>query len=182
MLNIWLGLDYPKKFEYHSAKYFDTIYKLGWINDKYNQKMIHDIDNGTKVIHDYALYNPIIGGISPLQLSGGVKTAILIREIENVVFNANACGDNCFKWIFDFCNTLERTIVLSYVPNLKDIANFNVNILNINKVITDKSDFSEIGYGILIPKDEEIYYPENEDIMIKNYIKGLLNEYNFKIT
>lgn len=40
-----------------------------------------------------------LGGITPRELSGGVKTLILIHRVPDKIFNASTCGDNCAKWI-----------------------------------------------------------------------------------
>lgn len=44
--------------------------------------------------------SPVLGPISPKDLSGGVKTLMLMAFADQEkVFNASACGDNCAKWI-----------------------------------------------------------------------------------
>jgi len=43
----------------------------------------------------------VLGMITPLQLSGGVKTLLLIANgrMGKHGFNASTCGDNCAKWL-----------------------------------------------------------------------------------
>lgn len=46
--------------------------------------------------------SPVRGPISTKELSGGVKTLMLMAFDESgKVFNASACGDNCAKWILE---------------------------------------------------------------------------------
>lgn len=44
--------------------------------------------------------SPVLGLISVKEISGGVKTLMLLAfDQSGRIFNASACGDNCAKWI-----------------------------------------------------------------------------------
>lgn len=57
-----------------------------------------DIDK-SDVIGPHLVQSPILGPISTKELSGGVKTLMLMALMIAENFNASACGDNCAKWI-----------------------------------------------------------------------------------
>lgn len=142
MLKIWFGKNYP--FEGVITRvdhFFDTRKKKEWFSDEFNQKMIYDVDHGTKVLKDFALENPLIGGMSPDKLSGGVKTLILIKEMPDLIFDATNCGDNCFKWLFKMCETLDRTVVLRYQPIIPDVDTKFI-CLNDNSYVNDASEMA----------------------------------------
>ena len=61
----------------NTSLYFKNSYKEKWINDNFTKEMIKDIDK-SDVINDNLIKSKILGDISPLQLSTGVKTLILI--------------------------------------------------------------------------------------------------------
>ena len=96
MLNIYFG-DMPQAI-YNTAVYFKNTYEDSWITDELSREMILDIDK-SKVIGARIIDSPVLGAITPRELSGGVKTLILIDHVSDKIFNASTCGDNCAKWL-----------------------------------------------------------------------------------
>ena len=97
MLSIYLG-DMEGAI-YHPPTYFDNTYEDEWITDPLSVEMILDVDK-SKVVGYHLIESPVLGPISPKELSGGVKTLMLMAFDENDrVFNASVCGDDCAKWI-----------------------------------------------------------------------------------
>ena len=96
MLNIFYG-EMPEAV-YNTAVYFKNVYEESWIIDPFCRKIIQDIDKST-VLDCGVIENPVFGKLSPLDLSRGVKTLILIANVPKRIFNASLCGDNCAKWL-----------------------------------------------------------------------------------
>lgn len=96
MLSIYFG-DMPEAI-YNTAVYFKNAYRDAWITNEESVRMIKDVDR-SDVISTNAIQSPVLGTITPLQLSGGVKTLMLIKFDHSHVFNASTCGDNCAEWI-----------------------------------------------------------------------------------
>ena len=71
MLNIFLGE--MKDAIYHPPTYFDNVYEDEWITDSLSIEMIRDIDK-SDVLGVHLIESPVLGPISPKDLSGGVKT------------------------------------------------------------------------------------------------------------
>lgn len=142
MLKIWFGKNYPFEGVIHRVDhFFDTRKEKEWFSDKFNQEMIYDVDHGTKVLKDFALENPLIGGMSPDKLSGSVKTLILIKEMPDLIFDATNCGDDSFKWLFKMCETLDRTVVLRYQPIIPDV-DAKFICLNDNTYVNDAAEMA----------------------------------------
>lgn len=57
------------------------------------KEMIQDVDKST-VIDSGVIDSPVLGKISPIGLSGGIKTLILVKLEPEKVFNASTCGDH----------------------------------------------------------------------------------------
>ena len=74
VLNIYLGD--MKDAIYHPPTYFDNQYEDEWLTDKTAIQMIRDVDH-SEVISARLIDSPVLGPISPKELSGGVKTLIL---------------------------------------------------------------------------------------------------------
>ena len=100
---------------YHPPTYFDNVYEDEWITDPLSIEMIRDIDK-SDVIGVHLIESPVLGPISPKDLSGGVKTLMLMAFADQEkVFNASACGDNCAKWILKIGQEKDLTIVINYI-------------------------------------------------------------------
>ncbi|ADU24212.1 DUF4869 domain-containing protein, partial [Ruminococcus albus] len=61
------------------AVYFKNTYEDEWITDELSRKMIQAVDRST-VISERVIDSPVLGAITPKELSGGVKTLILINN------------------------------------------------------------------------------------------------------
>ena len=83
---------------YNTAVYFKNTYEDAWITEPLSREMIQDVDHST-VLDGGVIDSPVLGKIPPVQLSGGVKTLILVANEPDKVFNASTCGDNCAKWL-----------------------------------------------------------------------------------
>lgn len=71
MLNVYFG-KMPEAI-YNTAVYFKNSYRDAWITSDLGVAMIKDVDN-SDVVSASLIQSPVLGPISPLQLSGGVKT------------------------------------------------------------------------------------------------------------
>ena len=95
MLNIIFGD--IKNSIYHPPTYFDNQYEDDWIIHPLSVEMIKDVDK-SEVKSPHLIESPVLGPISPKEISGGVKTLILMAfDDTGNIFNASSCGDNCAK-------------------------------------------------------------------------------------
>ena len=141
VLNIYLGD--MKDAIYHPPTYFDNQYEDEWLTDKTAIQMIRDVDH-SEVISARLIDSPILGPISPKELSGGVKTLILIAyDTGNKVFNASACGDNCAKWLLRLGEQKNVTINLRHVMNFGNEP-FQIKILNTDSIVMNMLEFVRI--------------------------------------
>ena len=115
MLNIYFG-DMEEAI-YNPAVYFKNIYQDSWITNERSKAMIKDVDKST-VIAPRIIESPVLGAITPRELSGGVKTLILIDQVPDKVFNASTCGDNCARWLLKM--GMEKNITV----NLRHLMDF----------------------------------------------------------
>ena len=96
MLRIYFG-DMPSAI-YNTEVFFKNTYEDSWLLDDFAKKVIRKVDD-SEVIDAHAINSPVLGMIPPTDLSGGVKTLLLIKNRPDMVFNASTCGDNCAKFI-----------------------------------------------------------------------------------
>lgn len=138
MLNIYLG-DMAGAV-YHPPTYFDNQYEDDWIIDELSVKMIKSVDQ-SDVISSHLIESPVLGPISVRELSGGVKTLILMAyDTSGKVFNASVCGDNCASWILKISRNKDLTINLRHIMDFGE-AEFEMQILNTGEMVHNMAEF-----------------------------------------
>lgn len=141
MLSIYLGK--MEEAIYYPPAWFDNRYEDEWITEKLSVEMIKDVDKST-VVSCRLIDSPVLVPISVKELSGGVKTLILMAFDEsNKIFNASACGDNCAKWILRIGQQKDLTINLRHIMDFGK-EDFQAKILNTGEMVHNMSEFVEI--------------------------------------
>ena len=125
---------------YDPSTYFIHQYEDEWIMDELSVRMIEDVDR-SRVVAPRIIESPVLGMITPRELSGGVKTLMLMAFDETgKVFNASACGDNCAKWIIEIASKKDLTITLHNIMDFgKELK--NAYIVNSDKTVYSYSEY-----------------------------------------
>ena len=140
MLNVYFGT-MPGAI-YDTAVFFKNDYEDSWIVDPFVKDMIRDVDH-SEVIDSGVIDSPVLGKIPPLNLSGGVKTLILVKFEPEIVFNASTCGDNCAKWLLRIAAEEDRTVNLRHIMDFGQ-GSFEIKILNTNQIVYNMSELIDI--------------------------------------
>ena len=140
MLNIFYGD--MKEAIYNTASYFKYDYEDDWIVDPFVKGMIKDVDKST-VLACGVIDSPILGKILPVELSGGVKTLILVKFEKDKIFNASTCGDNCAKWLLKIAETEDRTVNLHHLMDF-GTEPFTIHILNTDQIVHSMDELVSI--------------------------------------
>jgi len=128
---------------YHPPTYFDNQYEDQWITDPLTVAMIKEIDK-SEVIGVHLIESPVLGPISVKEISGGVKTLILMAFDESGrIFNASACGDNCVKWIVKLAEKKDLTINLHHVMDFSEVPKFEAVMLNTGVTVHSYGEYLE---------------------------------------
>lgn len=128
--------------------YFDYNYEPEWLDDPLVREMIKDVDK-SEVISRNIINSPVLDEITPKELSGGVKTLILMLKEPDTVFYASNCGDNCAKWILEIANRQDLHITLGHIMEFGEpfgeleavITNDNSKISTIKEYVFKAVDF-----------------------------------------
>ncbi|WP_455054845.1 DUF4869 domain-containing protein [Merdimonas faecis] len=138
MLSIYLGQ--MEEAIYYPPAYFNNTYDDEWITDPLTVEMIKDVDK-SEVIGPHLIESPVLGPISVKEISGGVKTLILMDfDDSGRIFNASACGNNCAKWILEIGKRKDLTINLRHIMNFGKEP-FEIKILNNGEMVHDLDRF-----------------------------------------
>ena len=124
---------------YNPPVYFLNQYMDEWITSDFSKEMIWDVDQ-SRVISSRVIESPVLGPITPRELSGGVKTLILMEyDDSGFVFNASSCGDNCAKWIKEIGGKKDLIITLHHIMHFD--GDFEAVILNTGKVVKSVKEY-----------------------------------------
>ena len=145
MLSVYYG-DMPEAI-YNPALFFKNSYSDDWITDELSKEMIRDVDK-SEVIGPRIIDSPVLGGITPRELSGGVKTLICIYKRPNRVFNASACGDNCAKWLLEIGKRQDVTINLRHLMDFGE-KEFSIKVLNTDQTVHNMDELLPIAAMIV---------------------------------
>ncbi len=145
MLSIFFG-DMPEAI-YNPVRFFKNSYTDDWITDELSKKMIRDVDK-SEVLGARVIDSPVLGGISPRELSGGVKTLIDIYKQPDKVFNASACGDNCARWLLEIGDMMDVTINLRHIMDFGR-GEFTVKVLNTDQIVHNMDEMIPIA-GMIV--------------------------------
>ena len=129
------------------AVYFKNTYQDEWITDELSRKMIKAVDKST-VISERIIDSPVLGAITPKELSGGVKTLILINNCPNKIFNASACGDNCAEWLLEIGKEKDITVNLRHIMDFGEVS-FDIHIQNTDQVVHSMKELIPIA-GMIV--------------------------------
>ena len=142
MLRVWFGE--KENTIYNTSVFFKNRYKDEWLTDDFAKKVISDVDH-SEVIDANNIKSPVLGNITPLQLSGGVKALLLMKHYPGKIFNASNCGDNCSKWLLELGKVQDFTVVLYHVMDFGK-GKYDIRILNDKKLVThDMQEFLNAG-------------------------------------
>ena len=145
MLSVFYG-DMPEAI-YNPVVFFKNSYTDDWIMDDLSVRMIKAVDK-SDVIGPRVIDSPVLGGISPRELSGGVKTLIDIYKRPDKIFNASTCGDNCAKWLLEIGERQDVTINLRHLMDFGD-GIFTIHILNTDQIVHNMRELIPIA-GMIV--------------------------------
>lgn len=146
MLSVYLG-DCENEI-YNPPLYFINQYEDSWLETDLAKRMIKDVDK-SEVVGPHLIQSPVLGPISPRELSGGVKTLLLLAfDNSGKIFNATACGYNCAKWILEIAENKDLTISLHHSMNFGGGA-YAIKILNNGVVVHNQEEWLDVVYDFL---------------------------------
>ena len=136
MLKIWYygGVSYMAD----APSYFDNVYEDEWIENPFVKEMIQDVDSST-VLSAHIIESPILGPITPKELSGGVKVLILMLKDDSFVYNLTNCGNNCAKWVLKIAEQKDLTVYLQYMIRFE--GEFEIQIMNTGKIVRNQKEY-----------------------------------------
>ena len=118
--------------------YFDNVYEDEWLEDDLVKEMIRDVDH-SEVLTPHIIESPVLGAITPRELSGGVKVLILILKDDSFIYNMSNCGNNCAKWVLKIAEKKDLTVFLRHIMRFE--GEFEIQIMNTGRIVHNRSEY-----------------------------------------
>lgn len=136
MLKIWynIGIEYLND----APAYFDNVYEDEWLEDDLVKEMIRDVDH-SEVLTPHIIESPVLGAITPRELSGGVKVLILMLKDDSFIYNMSNCGNNCAKWVLKIAEKKDLTVFLRHIMRFE--GEFEIQIMNTGRIVHNRSEY-----------------------------------------
>ena len=146
MLNVTFGDMFDtENYIYDTALYFDNVFQDKWITSDLGKAIIKDVDK-SDVISAHVIESPVLGAITPTELSGGVKTLLLMAFDNSKIFNASTCGNNCAKWILKLGQDKKLLINLRHVMDF-GTDDFKIKVTNTDTIVHNMSEFVSASFS-----------------------------------
>lgn len=146
MLNVTFGdMFNTENYIYDTALYFDNVFQDKWITSDLGKAIIKDVDK-SDVISAHVIESPVLGAITPTELSGGVKTLLLMAFDNSKIFNASTCGNNCAKWILKLGQKKKLLINLRHVMDF-GTDDFKIKVTNTGSIVHNMSEFVSASFA-----------------------------------
>lgn len=136
MLKIWYntGIEYLND----APAYFDNVYEDEWLEDDLVKEMIRDVDH-SEVLTPHIIESPVLGAITPRELSGGVKVLILMLKDDSFIYNMSNCGNNCAKRVLKIAEKKDLTVFLRHIMRFE--GEFEIQIMNTGRIVHNRSEY-----------------------------------------
>lgn len=121
-----------------APSYFDNVYEDEWIEDEFVKEMIQDVDH-SRVVSAHIIESPVLGAITPRELSGGVKVLILMLKDDSFIYNLSNCGNNCAKWVLKIADMKDLTVYLQHM--IRFAGEFEIQIMNTGRIVHNPTEY-----------------------------------------
>lgn len=141
MLHIFLGQK-QEAFPDISG-YFDLMFEDSWIDNDLSKEMILGVDNSI-VVHPHVIESPVLGPITPRELSGGVKGLILMAfdtDLDGRYFYGQQFGENTLPYMLKIARTKDVYVALAHFFNFPRDMTDTIYIDNTNTKVTGFSEW-----------------------------------------
>ena len=129
------GLELPDRIAYVSD-YFNAMYDKTWLSSDMARRIIKEVDDSDYIDGEY-IQSPILGGMSPRDLSTGCKALLILLNEPDVIVSGDRMGDNCYPLLLEMAKMRDITITLCHFVELEEYEPLNIqNVITGEKITT----------------------------------------------
>ena len=143
MLHIYIG-EKADSTGMAMPKRFDNLFEDSWTSDEFAKRAIKTIDK-SEVLYPKIINSPVLGYITPRQLSGGVKSLLIMKndkEMRDKYFDGALFGDNVLPFILELSEEREVYMTDDHLfvwPN--NLNNHKIHIVNDDSYVSTNKEY-----------------------------------------
>lgn len=108
-----IGYGHPDDIYFFIDSEFDELFELNWLNDEFNQRVLHDVDNC--FYNGVAMQDIELGySFSVYDISTGAKALMIVHELPEIEIWGTIFGDNCTDLLLELAEHKDITIYLQH--------------------------------------------------------------------
>ena len=126
--------------------YFDGVFEDGWIISDISKKIIKEVDK-SNVLYARVIDSPVLGPITPREISGGAKGLILMAHDDDMLdryFYGEQFGDNTLPLMLEISKTRDIKVALNHIFRFPKDMDAPILIENSNKIIKSYDEYDEV--------------------------------------
>ncbi len=153
----------PRQYIWDIDGFFDGYFEDEWMQNNIAKRAIAEIDN-SELAAPKVINSPVLGQIPYTWISGGSKLVIMMNNVQDIIYDGDNLGDNCWPLFLEIGKTKDIAISLTYFPVFKwvpgakaididtgvimqSFEDFNTNYLNSKYLYTER-EFDSINWPI----------------------------------
>jgi hypothetical protein len=172
MLKIFFGISGTEDMSPDDT--FDFSYSSEWWEDPLVLEMIKDVDK-TEIVSDRLAQSEALGAMRPLDISGGVKTLIMMLKDPEYIADGCSLGRNCFPWVVKLSHISDCFITISIGvrmgETIDDPTPLDAYVVNYDLRISTVAEFYEQYFRWLV---DTMPHPEEDEEDEDNQDDGFL--------
>lgn len=130
--------------------YFDDVFEDDWITSDISKEIIKEVDKSI-VLYPHVIESPVLGPITPKEISGGAKGLILMAHDDDMIgkyFYGGQFGDNTLRMMLKIALTRDIKISVHHIykfPSNDNIGfEFTVTLENTNETFSSFEEYTRI--------------------------------------
>lgn len=131
----------PRQYIHDIDGYFDGYFKEEWVRNEWADRVLKEIDKSIFVAPKI-VESPVLGTISHEWISGGSKQLIMMNMEQDVVYDGDNLGDNCWPLLLELGKVRDIMMSLSYYPVFEWMQGGVVKLINNGMVVDSYRSFN----------------------------------------
>ncbi len=121
---------------------FDGFFEDKWMQNDIAKRAILEIDK-SELAAPKVINSPILGQIPYTWISGGSKLLIMMNSIQDVVYDGDNLGDNCWPLFLEIGKEKDIAITLSYYPSFNWVPEAKVTDIDTGVIMNSFEEFRD---------------------------------------
>ena len=132
----------PRQYIIDIDRFFDGYFEDDWMKGEIAKRAIAEIDS-SELVAPKVIESPVLGQIPYTWISGGAKIIIMMDNVQDIIYDGDNLGDNCWPLFLEIGKTKDIAINLTYYPRFEWTHGGQAVSIDTGHVIKSFEDFRD---------------------------------------